>query len=66
MAHTTLELDRSRTLLDAVLAERDRCQDRYESSMGTSCEMLAYLRVRRARERVREYQRELDKPVFVS
>jgi hypothetical protein len=53
-------------LLDAVLAERDRCQDRYESSMGTSCEMLAYLRVRRARERVREYQRELDKPVFVS
>jgi hypothetical protein len=47
MAHTTQERDRSRALLDDLLAERDRCQERYESAMGTNCEMAAYIRLRR-------------------
>ena len=47
MAHTTQERDRSRALLDDLLAERDRCQERYESAMGTNCEMGAYIRLRR-------------------
>jgi hypothetical protein len=52
MAHTTQDRDRSHALLEEALAERDRCQDRYESTIGTNCEMSAYMRLRRAGERV--------------
>jgi hypothetical protein len=54
MAHTTQERDRSRARLDEALAERDRCQERYESAMGTACEMSAYIRLRRVAEEVSE------------
>jgi hypothetical protein len=54
MALTTQERDRSRTVLDQLLAERDRCQDRYESAIGTNCEMSAYMRLRRAGEQIQQ------------
>jgi hypothetical protein len=52
MALTTQERDRSRALLQELLAEQDRCQERYESAIGTNCEMAAYIRLRRVSEHV--------------
>jgi hypothetical protein len=65
MAHTVQDRDRSRTILDELLAERDHCQQRYESAMGTSCEMSAYIRLRRIREQASACERELDDLLLV-
>jgi hypothetical protein len=60
MAHTTQdrartasdERERARARLEEAFAERDRCRQRYESTMGTSCELSAYMRLRQASEQV--------------
>jgi hypothetical protein len=56
MAHTTQERattaaderERARTRLEEAFAERDRCRQRFESVIGTSCELAAYMRLRQA------------------
>jgi hypothetical protein len=60
MAHTTQdrartatgERDIARENLEGAFAERDHCRRRYESAIGTSCEMSAYMRLRSASDRV--------------
>jgi hypothetical protein len=60
MAHTTQdrartasdERERAREKLEGAFAERDRCRHRYESSIGTSSELSAYMRLRQASEQV--------------
>jgi hypothetical protein len=47
---TTIEDARVR--LSDAFAERDRARERYESAMGTSCELGAYMRLRQASEKV--------------
>jgi hypothetical protein len=42
----------ARARLSDAFAERDRARDRYESALGTSCELGAYMRLRQASEQV--------------
>ena len=62
MARTTQDHARTATeahdLLEGAVVERDRCRQRYESSIGTSSEMSAYLRLRRAGERISDCDRQ--------
>lgn len=45
-------LDDARERLADAFTERDRARDRYESAVGTSCELGAYMRLRQASEQV--------------
>jgi hypothetical protein len=45
-------IDDARTRLADAFEERDRARERYESAMGTSCELGAYMRLRHASENV--------------
>ena len=42
----------ARARLSDAFAVRDRARDRYESALGTSCELGAYMRLRQASEQV--------------
>lgn len=42
------ELAHARDRLAKAFAERDRARERYESALGTSCELGAYMRLRQA------------------
>jgi hypothetical protein len=46
------ELKQARDRLAAAFAARDRARERYESAMGTSCELGAYMRLRQASQQV--------------
>ncbi len=46
------EQQRARTRLEAAFEERDRCRERYEATLGTNCELSAYMRLRHASEHV--------------
>jgi hypothetical protein len=66
MAHTTQDrartaTDEARTRLEGAFAKRDHCVERYESAIGTSTEMSAYLRLRDARKQVSACDRELGR-----
>jgi hypothetical protein len=48
-ARTALdEREQARAKLEGAFAERDRCRQSYESAMGTSSELSAYMRLRQA------------------
>ena len=49
---TSDELENARNRLAKAFAERDRARERYESAMGTSCELGAYMRLRQAGDQV--------------
>jgi hypothetical protein len=46
------ERERARVRLEGAFAERDRCRQHYESAIGTSSELSAYMRLRQASEQV--------------
>lgn len=46
------ELQRARDQLAEAFAARDGARERYEASMGTSCELRAYMRLRAASQKV--------------
>jgi hypothetical protein len=45
-------IDDARARLSDAFVERDRARDRYESALGTSSELGAYMRLRQAGEQV--------------
>jgi hypothetical protein len=49
---TSDELENARNRLAKAFAERDRARERYESAVGTSCELAAYMRLRQAGDHV--------------
>jgi hypothetical protein len=49
--------------LQAALEEQDVAQERFEAAIGTSSEMRAYVRLRRATRRVAEADRQSAAPV---
>jgi hypothetical protein len=51
-----------RERLQAALEEQDIAQDRFEAAIGTSSEMRAYERLRRATRRVTEVDRQSEVP----
>jgi len=50
--HRSTTTDEARARLADAFAARDRARERYESAMGTSCELGAYMRLRQAGEHV--------------
>jgi hypothetical protein len=46
------EKQRAQARLEQAFEERDRCRERYDASLGTSCELSAYMRLRQAGEQV--------------
>jgi hypothetical protein len=51
-----------RERLQAALEEQDIAQERFEAAIGTSAEMRAYERLRRATRRVTEVDRQSEVP----
>jgi hypothetical protein len=51
------ELERARERVAGALEQRDRLRDRYDESIGTSMELGAYARLRRAGEEVAAWDR---------
>jgi hypothetical protein len=60
---TMVELrEQARDELEAALAEREHAQETFEAAIGTSSEMRAYERLRRATRRVARADRQSAAP----
>jgi hypothetical protein len=60
---TMLELrEQAREELEAALAEHELAQEQFEAAIGTSSEMRAYVRLRRATRRLARVDRQSAAP----